>query len=75
MEGATTAGGILKAAVAKRFLTAEEFAELFNVSLQRAYDVLRRNPEITVRLGLRQIRVDSAKLEDWVKKGGARNAA
>jgi predicted DNA-binding transcriptional regulator AlpA len=65
----------MQAAVAKRFLTAEEFAGMFGVSLQRAYDILRRNPEITVKLGERQVRVDSTKLESWVQKGGARSAA
>jgi predicted DNA-binding transcriptional regulator AlpA len=56
----------------KRFLTAVEFAAMLGVSLQRGYEILRRNPDLAVRLGERQVRVDTEKLEAWITKGGAR---
>ena len=55
----------------RRFLKVEEFARMFEVNKQRAYEILRRNPSIVVKLGERQIRVDAAKLEEWVENGGA----
>jgi excisionase family DNA binding protein len=54
----------------KRFLTVDEFARLFGVSKQRAYSILRANQSLVVKLGERQIRVDAAKLEEWVFSGG-----
>lgn len=54
----------------KRFLKVAQFAQMFDVNKQRAYEILRRNPSIVVKLGERQIRVDSAKLEEWVANGG-----
>jgi hypothetical protein len=56
----------------KRFITAYEFAHLLKINTQRAYEILRRNPSIVVRLGKRQIRIDSMKLEDWIARGGSK---
>ena len=55
----------------KRFLKVAQFAQMLDVNKQRAYEILRRNPSIVVKLGERQIRVDAAKLEEWVAQGGA----
>lgn len=41
---------------------------------QAAYRVLRENPNLVVRLGLRRIRVDLTKLDEWIAKGGVINA-
>jgi predicted DNA-binding transcriptional regulator AlpA len=62
----------MKPETAKRFLKVEEFAQMFDVNKQRAYEILRRNPSIVVKLGNRQIRVDSEKLKQWVENGGAK---
>jgi len=56
--------------VTKKLLKVEEFAELAEVSRQRAYEILRSNPELVVNLGERQIRVDSEKLKVWIDRGG-----
>jgi hypothetical protein len=57
----------------RRFLRVGEFASLFNIERQRAYEILRQNPTLVVKLGQRQIRVDRLKLDEWVKEGGVKN--
>ena len=54
----------------KRLLKAPEFAQIMDITLARAYEVLRQNPDLVVKLGERQIRVDPTKLDDWIKRGG-----
>ena len=48
-----------------------EVAEHLGVSVQRAYELARRNLIPAVRIG-RQVRVDANKLDEWIKRGGAR---
>ena len=44
-------------------------AELLDIPVARAYEMARTGLLPTVRLG-RQLRVDPARLEDWIRSGG-----
>ena len=56
--------------MSKRLLKVVEFARITDTSLQRAYEILRQNPELVVKLGQRQLRVDPDRLNEWIKRGG-----
>jgi excisionase family DNA binding protein len=54
-----------------KLITVKTFAEMFGVSLSRAYEMATR-PEFglpVVKLG-RQVRLDHDRLEQWVRDGG-----
>lgn len=53
-----------------KLLTMGEVANILNVTPQRAYELARAGLLPTVKLG-RQVRVDEARLSDWIQKGGA----
>ena len=54
-----------------QLLTAEELAVILNVSVPRAYALLREGVIPSVHLN-RQVRVDPAALDQWLKQGGQR---
>lgn len=54
---------------ARRLWTAQETAERLNVRLHRAYELIREGQIPAVRIG-RQVRVDPAALEDFIRSGG-----
>ena len=53
-----------------RLLTMDEVAPILNVTVARAYDLARTGVLPIVKLG-RQIRVDEARLIDWINGGGS----
>jgi excisionase family DNA binding protein len=48
----------------------QEVAMILDVSLSRAYFLVREGVIPSVRLG-RQVRVERTKLEEWLSRGGA----
>jgi len=62
----TTAKGRSK----MELLTIREVAERLRVSEQRAYELARQEVIPVVRIG-RQVRVDAARLVDWIAGGGS----
>ena len=54
---------------ASSLLTVRQMAERLNLTLQRAYELTRTQALPVVRIG-RQVRVDPAALERWIKNGG-----
>jgi excisionase family DNA binding protein len=54
----------------KRLLKIEEVASIINVSIQRAYELLRIGIIPCVRLGTRQVRVSEEVLNKWIEQGG-----
>jgi len=53
----------------ERCLTAEEVAEIFNVSRARIYELCRQGFLPHIKLG-RQIRFNKQALEEFMRKGG-----
>lgn len=51
------------------------FAEVIDVSMARAYEILRKNPDLVIKLGPRQLRVDGDKLSAWIEQGGCAKAS
>jgi len=58
-----------------QYITAEQFAERFQLSLQRAYELAREvlPPGVVFRFG-RQIRINEHKLNEWIENGGSLGA-
>ena len=54
---------------ASSLLTTRQVAERLNLTLQRVYELARTQALPVVRIG-RQVRVDPAALERWIKNGG-----
>ena len=52
-----------------KLMTANEVAQLLNVSVQRVYELIRLHLIPSVRLG-RQVRVGEESLRDWIQTGG-----
>ena len=52
-----------------KLLRMEEVAAFLDVTLARAYELVRQGVLPAVRLG-RQVRVDPERLEQWVAQGG-----
>ncbi len=52
-----------------KLLRMDEVAAYLDVTLARAYELVRQGVVPAVRIG-RQIRVDPARLEQWVAQGG-----
>jgi len=48
----------------------EEVADILNVTLPRAYELVRSNLLPAVKLG-RQVRVNAERLQEWINEGGA----
>ena len=55
----------------KRLLRVPQFADIVGVGRGKAYDILRRHPELVVKVGERGTRVDPDKLDEWIARGGA----
>jgi len=53
----------------RRLWTAQEAAERLGVRLHRCYELIREGQLPAVRLG-RQVRVDPAALEEFIRSGG-----
>lgn len=54
----------------RRLLTAQEYAELFNVPISTAYEAIRRLPPgVRIRVG-RLVRIDAEALDAWISAGG-----
>lgn len=54
---------------ASSLLTTRQVAERLALSTQRVYELVRTQALPVVRIG-RQVRVDPAALERWIKNGG-----
>ena len=54
---------------ASSLLTTRQVAERLALSTQRVYELVRTQALPVVRIG-RQVRVDPAALEQWIKNGG-----
>jgi hypothetical protein len=59
----------------EKLRTVEDVSEaILNIKPARTYDLIRRGilkPPVVVRLGERQIRINEARLREWLEKGGA----
>ena len=54
----------------RRFLTVPQVAEQLGLAMSSAYDLAKRLPPgVRVKVGAR-VRVDAAKLEQWLDAGG-----
>jgi hypothetical protein len=54
----------------KQLLEVRDLMRITGTKKPRAYEILRRNPNLVIRLGKRQIRIDPDKLEAWLARGG-----
>jgi len=54
----------------RELLEVSDFMRITGTTKARAYQILRQNPELVVRLGKRQIRIDPDKLDQWLTRGG-----
>ena len=57
-----------------RLLTAKEAAAVLRVKPPQVYDLLRRGSLPAVRIGRRRLRVDEAKLREFIERGGCAEA-
>jgi excisionase family DNA binding protein len=56
--------------MSRKLLTMDEVAPILNVTVARAYDLARTGVLPLVKLG-RQVRVDEARLTEWINAGGS----
>ncbi len=54
----------------EKLKTAKEVSEMFQIDLQRVYELTRRKLLPSVKLGERQYRYSETALQNWIEQGG-----
>lgn len=54
----------------EKLKTAKEVSEMFQIDLQRVYELTRRKLLPSVKLGERQYRYSENALQNWIEQGG-----